>query len=227
MIDTPKALLTKFFGGTAKTYDRVVKYATFGRDDLWKNEIIKQIPNTSDILELACGTGILTWQIAQKFPRTRIVGVDITKSYLEIAKKKLGHFKNISFVCQDAETLELEQKFNCIVSSYIPKYCDHKILIPNCIRQLKSGGKIILHDFTFPQNRLVQFVWHLHFMILPIIGNLIPEWKQAFVGLPNLIQNSTWVIDYKKELQENGFDVTIKYMTWRSCAILSGTRNNI
>ncbi|MGQ0605931.1 MAG: class I SAM-dependent methyltransferase [Candidatus Nitrosotenuis sp.] len=224
MSDTPKSLLPKFFNDTAKTYDRIVKYTTFGKDSFWKSQIIKQIPNTSDILELACGTGILTLQITQKFPNSRIVGVDITKSYLDIAEKKLGSSKNISFVYQDAETLELEQKFDCIVSSYIPKYCDPKTLIPNCIRHLKSGGKIILHDFTFPQNRFTGFFWNLHFMVLGVIGNFIPEWKQAFTKLPSLIQSSTWTNDYKKELQKNGFDVTIKYFTWNCCAIMSGIK---
>lgn len=224
MMDAPKNLVPRFFGGTAKAYDRVAKYATFGRDGFWKSQIIKQIPNAENILELACGTGILTCKIAQKFPHCMVVGIDITKNYLEIAKKKLGTYKNVSLVCEDAETLELGQKFDCIVSSYIPKYCDPKTLMPNCIRHLKPGGKIILHDFIFPQNRLVRFFWSLHFVILRIVGNFMPEWREAFAELPRLIQTSTWIDDYKKELQKNGFDVTIKYFTWNCSVILVGIK---
>ena len=225
-MEEPKSLIPKFFDKTAKTYDGIVKYATFGQDSFWKRQIIEQIPKKLDILDLACGTGILTWQIAQKLPNARIVGLDITKSYLEIAENK-SHSKNVSFVCQDAEALELEQKFDCIVSSYIPKYCNPKILIPNCANHLKSEGKIILHDFTFPQNIFVRFFWNLHFMVLAVLGNLISEWKEAFAKLPRLIQTSSWINDYKKELQNNGFDVTVRYLTWNCCAILTGTKSKI
>lgn len=225
----PKNLVPRFFDGTAKSYDSVAKFATFGRDDFWKDQIIQQIPDAENILELACGTGILTGLIAKRLPHCKIIGVDITQNYLEVARKKLGSHQNISFVCQDAETLELGQKFDCIVSSYIPKYCNAQVLVPNCIKHLKSNGKIILHDFTFPQNRTIQLFWDLHFTMLRMVGNIIPEWKEAFSELPKLIQHSTWVHDYKSELEKNGFVVTIQYHTWNCCAILIGTRpkNNI
>lgn len=219
----PKSLVPRFFDGTAKFYDSVVKYATFGRDDFWKKQIIRQIPDAQKILELACGTGILTGMIAQKFPHSTIVGMDITENYLEMAKRKLGSYQNISFVCQDAEELKLEEKFDCIVSSYIPKYCDPKILVPKCIQHLKSGGKIILHDFTFPKNKSMQFFWNLHFVILRIIGSFIPEWSEAFAKLPKLIQASTWINDYKAELQKNGFDVITSHHTWGCSAMLVAT----
>ena len=224
MMDSQKTLVQEFFDNTAQTYDRIVKYATFGKDNLWKSQIISQMPESSRILELACGTGILTSKIAQKFPHSKIVGVDITKNYLEIAKKKLGSSKNISFVCQDAQTIELDQEFDCIVSSYIPKYCEPKILIPNCIKHLKPKGKIIMHDFTLSQNKGVRFFWNLYFELLDVIGKLVPEWKNAFSKLPCLIRSSQWTNEYKKELEQNGFSVKIRHLTWGCCAILSGTR---
>src|SRR5574338_611821 len=86
----PKSLVPHFFDGTSKSYDSIAKYATFGRDGFWKEQIMRQIPDSKNILELACGTGILTGLIAKKFPDCEIVGVDITQNYLEMAKKKLG-----------------------------------------------------------------------------------------------------------------------------------------
>ena len=224
MIDISKTLTHEFFDNTAETYDRIVKYTTLGNDNFWKLQIISQIPTAPHILELACGTGILTHQIMQKFPDSKIVGVDITKSYLEIAKKKLGSNKNVSFVCQDAQTIDLGHEFDCIVSSYIPKYCDPKILISNCIKHLKPKGKIILHDFTWPKNSTVRFFWNLYFYILRIVGIFIPEWKHAFAKLPTLIRSSKWASEYKEELEQNGFSVKIKYLTLDCCAILSGVR---
>ncbi len=127
-----------------------------GKDSLWKHKILEQLSNEKTVLDLACGTGILTKQIAEKLPQAKIIGVDVTKNYLEKAKEKLILYSNISFVNQDAEKLNLGKKFDCITTSYLPKYCTAKILIKNCIEHLNVGGKIILHDFTYPKNYFVR-----------------------------------------------------------------------
>jgi len=72
--ESPKDLVPQFFDKTAYTYDKVVNLTTFGKDKYWKKEILKKIPNCNSILDLACGTGILTFQIAEKFPDSKIVG---------------------------------------------------------------------------------------------------------------------------------------------------------
>jgi len=219
-IFTPKDLVPKFFDDTAGTYDSVAHWATLGKDDYWKKEIINQMNGPNSILDLACGTGILTRKIASQFPKSAIIGIDITKSYLNIAKKNSSAFKNISYVLQDAEKLNLEQKFDCICSSYIPKYCNPKVLIKNCITHLNSGGMIILHDFTYPKNAFIQKLWNIHFVLLNFVGVFIPEWKNAFLELPKLIRSSTWVTRYQEDLVQNGFEVRRINLTLSSSAIL-------
>ena len=95
--DSAKELVPKFFGKTAGSYDKVARWATLGKDEYWKKQILNQIPNGESYLDLACGTGILTRKIAKKFPNAKIVGIDITKGYLEIAKRNSSSYKNISF----------------------------------------------------------------------------------------------------------------------------------
>lgn len=134
MVQSPKEIIPKFFDTTAKTYESIAYWMTFGKDDYWKKEIIKKIDNVDTILDLACGTGKLTRMIAIKFSHYKTVGVEISKSYLDIAKN--NSLPNISYVCQDAEKMNLDQKFDCICSSYIPKYCEPKVLIKKCIEHL-------------------------------------------------------------------------------------------
>ena len=209
-----------FFDDTAKTYDAVARWATFGKDRYWKEEIIKKIQNADSILELACGTGILSKRLAQSFSQSKIVCVDISETYLSIAKKKLKTFQNISFVHKDAEKLKLEQKFDCICSSYIPKYCNAQTLIQTCISHLNPEGSIILHDFIYPQNKALKNLWQLYFVVLLFAGNFIPSWKFAFSELPNLIKKSNWIADYKQALEQNGFGVRQQNLTWSTSSIL-------
>ena len=219
-----KELVPRFFEKTAQTYDKIVNLTTFGKDKYWKKEIIKKVPNCSSVLDLACGTGILTFQIAKKLPDAKILGVDITESYLEIARKKLKHYQKISFLCQDAEKLNLGQKFDCITSSYIPKYCNAEALIKMCLNHLNPGGKIILHDFTCPKNKIVRSLWNLYFVVLHLAGFLLPNWEDVFVELPKLIRETRWLDDYEDTMKKYGLQVDKQSLTLYTSSILTGIK---
>jgi len=223
--ENPKDFVPTFFNNTANSYDVIVHWTTFGKDSFWKNKILEQLSTEKTVLDLACGTGILTKQIAQKIPQAEIIGVDITKTYLEKAKEKLNSYRNISFVNQDAEKLNLGRKFDCITASYLPKYCEPDILIKTCLNHLNVGGKIILHDFTYPKNRLVQEMWNLYFKVLPLAGFFVPDWKDVFANLPFLIRSSNWVEEYEKTMRNNGLKTHIQDLTWGSSSIVIGTKS--
>jgi len=219
-----KELVPRFFEKTAHTYDKIVNLTTFGKDKYWKKEIIKKVPNCGSVLDLACGTGILTFQIAKKLPDAKILGVDITESYLEIARKKLKNYQKISFLCQDAEKLNLDQKFDCITSSYIPKYCNAEALIKMCLNHLNPGGKIILHDFTCPKNKIVRSLWNLYFVVLHLAGYLLPNWEDVFVELPKLIRETRWLDDYEDTMKKYGLQVDKQSLTLYTSSILTGIK---
>ena len=87
--ESPTDRVRRFFSGTGTTYDRIVNLCTLEFDRLWKQKILRAIPEGSfRILDQACGTGILTLKIARRFPQARIVGVDLTDEYLRVARKK-------------------------------------------------------------------------------------------------------------------------------------------
>lgn len=222
--ENPKDLVPQFFDNTSDSYDKIVHWTTFGKDSLWKNKILEQLSSEKKVLDLACGTGILTRQIAQKIPQAEIVGVDMTSTYLDKAKEKSSSNHNILFVNQDAEKLNLGRRFDCITASYLPKYCDPDILIKTCLEHLNDDGKIILHDFTYPKNKFVRKMWNVYFKVLCFVGFFIPSWKNVFVDLPQLIRTSNWVSEYKKTMKNAGLKIHLEELTWGSSAVLVGTR---
>ena len=224
MAEPAKNLVPKFFDETGTTYDGVVSYGTLGKDKYWKKKILEQISDGSSFLDLACGTGILTREIAAKFPNAKIVGIDITKSYLDVAKQNSNSFDNISFILDDAEEFKLDSKFDCITASYLPKYCDPGILVKNCIMHLNPGGKIIFHDFTYPKNPAVRGLWNFFLTILRLVGYFIPSWKDALIGLPKLIRSTNWLHNYSDVMKKSGLKVSNQYLTYGAAAILIGTK---
>jgi len=224
LAESAKNLVPKFFDETGTTYDGVVSYGTLGKDKYWKRNILEQISDGSSFLDLACGTGILTRGIAEKFPTAKIVGIDITQSYLDVAKQNSNSFDNISFILDDAEKIKLDSKFDCITGSYLPKYCDPEILVKNCVDHLKPGGKIILHDFTYPKNPAVRGLWNLFLTFLRLVGCFIPSWKDALIGLPKLIRRTKWLDSYSGVMGKNGLKVSRQYLTYGASAILTGAK---
>ena len=224
LAESAKNLVPKFFDETGTTYDGVVSYGTLGKDKYWKRKMLEQISDGSYFLDLACGTGILTREIAKKFSNAKIVGIDITKSYLDVAKQNSDSFDNISFVLDDAEKFKLDSKFDCITGSYLPKYCDPEILVKNCIAHLKPGGKIILHDFTYPKNPVVKRLWNFFLTFLRLVGCFIPSWKDALIGLPKLIRRTNWLGSYSDVMKKSGLKVSHQYLTYGAAAILTGTK---
>ncbi len=224
LAESAKNLVPKFFDETGETYDGVVSYGTLGQDRYWKRKILEEISNGDSFLDLACGTGILTREIAEKFPDTMIVGVDITKSYLDVAKQNSSSFDNISFILDDAEKFKLDSKFDCITASYLPKYCDPEVLVKNCINHLKPGGKIIFHDFTYPKNPVVRGLWNIFLTFLRLVGCFIPSWKEALIGLPKLIRSTTWLNSYSNVMEKSGLKVDYQYLTYGASAILTAIK---
>lgn len=221
---SPKSLVKKFFDSTAESYEKVVNLTTFGRDSYWKEEILNRMFQCNSVLDLACGTGLLTFKIVEKFPDANITGIDITEGYLNKAKSKLKPPHKISFLLDDAEKMNLGTKFDCIISSYIPKYCMTKILIERCLYHLNPGGKIILHDFTYPKNKAIRLSLDLYFITLGVIGFFVPRWKEVFHGLPHLIRSTNWVEEYKDVMEKEGLSVEVKHLTLGTSAILTGTK---
>ena len=224
LAESAKNLVPKFFDETGTTYDGVVSYGTLGKDKYWKRKILEQISDGDSFLDLACGTGILTREIAEKFPSAKIVGIDITQSYLDVAKQNSNSFDNISFVLDDAEKFKLDSKFDCITASYLPKYCDPEVLVRNCINHLKPAGKIIFHDFTYPKNPVVRGLWNIFLTFLRLVGCFYPSWKEALIGLPKLIRGTTWLDSYSNVMEKSGLKVGYQYLTYGASAILTGIK---
>lgn len=79
----------------AKIYDLTRWSFLFGRRALVRS-IIQRKPSL--ILEVGCGTGKYLSQLAKQLPSAQVVGVDISKDMLEVAKNRHGHLSNLRFV---------------------------------------------------------------------------------------------------------------------------------
>ena len=214
----------KFFNSeNASSYDSIVHFTTFGRDSSWKKQIINILTKQGWVLDLACGTGILSSMLTDNIVMMRVIGLDLVSDYLRIAKKKR---KNFLLTNGTAEILPYKcECFDFVVSSYLAKYVDIKRVVDECWRILNHDGTIVFHDFTYPKNILLQNFWRAYFVILKMMGYLVKSWKVVFHELCQVIRNSGWVEQMTESLEERGFkNISCKYYTFGMAAIISAIK---
>ena len=199
----------RFFSGTGSSYDLIANLCTVGMDIPWKTKIIEKIPpNCRHIVDQACGTGILTFKIARRFPYCRVTGVELRDEYLNVARQKARamRLRNVEFILGRAEDVRLEDPVDCITSSYLAKYAELGSLIRNAKVMLRHDGFLVMHDFTYPRGFKFSRLWEMHFKLLQSMGaRLFPEWKTVFYELPGFLRRTTWVAELLEKLEANGF----------------------
>lgn len=223
--DERLALVHRFFFDTGRSYDFMVNLATFGIDHRWKRRLVALMPHEPErILDLACGTGISTLAIANRYPDCQVVGVELRQEYLDIAREKTRQLgiTNIEWVLSRAEDYYSETPFDCVSSSYLAKYAELKRLTHNSKAMLKEGGLLLMHDFTFPPKPYLAIIWRFYFKILQLLGTpFFPSWREMYYGLPRLIEESHWVLELKDLLKMDGFNnIHIEHLTLYGSAIV-------
>jgi demethylmenaquinone methyltransferase/2-methoxy-6-polyprenyl-1,4-benzoquinol methylase len=171
------------------------------------------------ILDLACGTGILSSFIHNESANSRIIGTDLTFEYLKLAKNRKSYALLTNSL---AEFLPYkDETFDVIISSYLVKYTELSSMVREHWRVLRRGGIIIVHDFTYPNTKPMKILWHLYFKILRELGRVISSWRDVFSNLDKLIQLNPWVNNLIRELDVVGFtSISKKYYTYGTSAIV-------
>ncbi|NOJ28585.1 MAG: hypothetical protein DA328_00260 [Nitrososphaeraceae archaeon] len=224
MITEGQILARKYFAPTnAQSYDKIVKYTTFGRDSVWKKCIAKKLKDHKSILDLACGTGICSSYISLNRD-IKITGVDLTFDYILMAKDK----KRYSFLANSiAECLPFKDaSFDATISSYLAKYADLSSLTKEIWRVLDNNGTVVFHDFIYPRKEYMKIGWNCYFIILnQIIGRIVKSWSHVFSDLDKVIKNSRWEKDLVKELEKTGFEnINTIYQTGETSAIITANK---
>lgn len=223
------ALVHRFFAGTGASYDLMVNLATLGIDRRWKRRIVSLLPqNPARILDLACGTGILTLAIARRYPGCRVIGVELRDEYLRQAREKVRRLglRNVELVLCRAEDYHATEPFDCVCSSYLAKYADLPVLTRNSKAMLADGGLLLMHDFIYPPKRHLTLLWRLYFRTLQLAGTpFFPAWREIYFGLPRLIEETRWVAELHDALRADGFrDIRTEPLTLHGSAIVTARK---
>jgi cyclopropane-fatty-acyl-phospholipid synthase len=109
------------------------------------------IENGMSLLELGCGWGSLTLWMAEHFPDSQILAVSNSASQRQFILNQAhnrGIHSNLSVLTCDINHLQLEQKFDRIVSVEMFEHVrNHRLLLANLSRWLADDGQMLVHIF--------------------------------------------------------------------------------
>jgi ubiquinone/menaquinone biosynthesis C-methylase UbiE len=122
-----------------------------------------RIPQKSRILEVACGTGILTYYLRKAFPETvEIFATDLNEAMLKFARKKLTTLPGITFEVANALSLSYEDNyFDSVLCQFgIMFFPDKPKGLAEMVRVLKPGGVLAFNVWDSLKQNLCASIAH-------------------------------------------------------------------
>lgn len=104
-----------------------------------------------DILELGCGWGSLTVEMAERFRKSKITAVSNSSLQREYIKKRLKAkgLTNVKIITRDMNNFKINAKFDRIVSVEMFEHMkNYEVLFKRINGFLKKNGKLFVHIFT-------------------------------------------------------------------------------
>ena len=228
-----KKFVEKMFDDISNNYDFLNRILSFGVDVYWRKKLI-QCMNIKDgqyIIDIATGTGDVAFEINKQY-NVSIVGLDISKNMLQIAKMKLKNNKNkntkIEFVHGDAEKLPMgDNSYDHICISFgFRNLGNYNKALKEFYRVLKPGGKLCILEFSQSRSKFFNFIFSVYFnRILPRIAAFISR-ADAYRYLPESVKYFPNESKIKDFLSSNHFThIEFQKLTFGIATIYKGIKD--
>ena len=217
------------FSSIADKYERFNAISSFGAYKLWVAGMMKQatISKNDDVLDLAGGTGEISFAVAKAKQPTHVQCTDLVPEMLEVAKE---HYQNgaagsvpVDFEVVDAQDIPYpDNSYDAITVAYgIRNMPQREQGLAEMFRVLKPGGSLICLEFSTPPNKLWRGLYHFYLKhLIPFWGGLITKDKDGFVYLSNSIKAFPNQEGLARLMKQAGFtEVTWKNYTGGIAAV--------
>lgn len=154
-----------FYKAMSRVYD-LLDVIYFRKYDTSPRRVVNEaIKDNDKILDLCTGTGTNAVNIAKKNTSVKIVGVDLSKEMLAVAKFKIEKEKllNIELFQMDATDMSFEDNcFDKVLLSLVLHEMDEGVaasIINEAIRVLKPDGEIMITEWERSRKLLQKVIF--------------------------------------------------------------------
>lgn len=221
------------FDNIATDYDKLNHILSMNIDKGWRRKAVREIVDTNEeleILDVACGTGDFTIEIAQKAAAgSKIIGIDLSEGMMEIGRRKIRNAGVDAIMVQgDCEQLPYkENTFHRISVGFGVRNFEHiERGLKEMHRVLRSNGKLVIVELSVPSNSFIRWCYKLYFLkILPTIGGWVSGNRGAYEYLPASVLRFPAPDKFIEMMQDAGFkNVRHKSLTFGICRMYIGVK---
>lgn len=227
-----KSFIVRLFDDIAPTYDKLNHILSLNIDKSWRSKSVKQVLKGKHdvVLDIACGTGDFSIELAQKGVE-KVIGVDISEGMMKIGMEKvkaLGLEDKISMHVDDSESLSLEDNsIDAVTVAFGVRNFEHlQIGLNEMNRVIRPGGTVNVLELSVPSNPVLLWCYKLYFMhVLPFFGGLVSGNKAAYKYLPTSVMNFPKPNVFMSMLETAGFkEVKQRAFTFGLCRLFTGVK---
>ena len=223
------------FDRIACRYDFLNHFFSFHIDKIWRRKAVDELRELSpdEILDVATGTADLALMIHQRLCPKHITGIDISEGMLEVGRQKIvrkGLESKINLIWGDSEAIPFDDhRFDAVTVAFgVRNFENPDRGLCEMLRVLKPNGKVVILEFSIPQNRIFRRIFHFYFFhILPFVGRLVSKDAHAYNYLPVSVQTFPHGADFINKMENCGFsNIKIRSLTFGIAAVYTGMKNN-
>ena len=239
----------QMFAAIAPSYDLNNRLHSLGVDRTWRTNAVRRadLKSTDTIVDVACGTGDLTFEFLNALWRQsrgavsgdQVLGVDFTFEMLPFARSKgreqfgPGHQRDRvrlpspHWVNGDAQSLPLPDASADVVSIAfgIRNVQDPAAAMGEFRRVLRPGGRVIVLEFSLPSNPVLRGLYNAYFRhVLPRTATLVSgDRTGAYKYLPESVNTFIGRPEMVAMMTAAGFEDVQQFpMTFGVCVCYRG-----
>ena len=219
--DNSKKRTWQIFDRIAGRYDLLNKILSGGVDRYWRKKIVRYLPHKKDLqlLDLATGTGDVIFTLLQNTSGVfkSLVGMDLSEKMMDIGQEKAQKYylnNLVTFKKGDATAIPLtNERMDVVTMAFgIRNVADVPKTLSEIYRILKSKGRVIILEFSLPNNMLIKQLYLAYFRhVLPRIGGLLSGDKQAYHYLNQSVETFPYGRDFCQLLETAKFENVTAY----------------
>lgn len=174
----------RIFAQIARRYELFNALSSFGAYKAWLAKMVSMadVHPDSAVLDVAGGTGDVTFSLAKAKKPAVIVCSDLVPEMLEVARAHAACGRTggvpVHFDVVDAQDIPYDDDmFDVVTMAYglrnMPK---RELALQEILRVLKPGGQLVCLDFSTPTRPLLRTAYNLY------LNNMIPFWGKVVTG---------------------------------------------
>lgn len=172
------------FSKIANRYELFNAVSSMGAYKIWLNKMVSlaNICPSSSLIDIAGGTGDVTFAMAKSKHPAVVVCTDLVPEMLEIAE---AHYVKgascgvpVHFQTADAQALPYDENtFDIATMAYgLRNMPERKVALKEIFRVLRPGGQLVCLDFSTPPNPLWNKAYDIY------LNKMIPFWGKIITG---------------------------------------------